>query len=354
MLRKILICAGFVIVVLLTSCSNRQTDALPVDSEPERNEPEKPTYSESAISKESDTRLLSSQIRNSERWEDVNWILSMLGKSAQEVMDAQISSYFHYTDGSEIFLVDNSAYLCFSDEVWASGSRCVLIGIPPTWLAGKPGFDGDVKISDVETKTGVAPKNYNQEYFCYRFEDMEIRIFTKADGETLYEDSDIEHYTMILAPDTEPIAVIAVDAEARVVNKKDVRIGLEWEKTNGYISQMGKASHEIETILECALEVYDSADGNYCIDTGTHVGYRFDASGFCEWLWGPSDLLLPYENGMMTKDALLSYWKDVNYMRCSYEEYSYIFDFEDVSITIFETTREGNLTDRSIMDIKCK
>jgi hypothetical protein len=355
-MKKIQMCIVVVLILpILVSCGNSRADNPPADLGMKKNETENQTCSDSAIPEPSDSNWLSPQIRNGSQWTDINPILSVLGKSAQEIMDTQITSYFHFTDGDEIFLVNGSAYLCFSDAVWAPESRCILIGIPPTWLSGKTGFDGDVKIADIETKTGVTPEFYDRGdafYFRYRFEDMEIRIFTKEDGATLYDDTDIKHYTTVFKPGVEPKSATTADpkAEERVVNAKDIRLGDEWEKTNYYISQIGKTLSEIEAVLGYSLENND----NFFIDPTTHVGYRFDNSGVCEWLWGTPSLFLPHKNGLMTKDELLAYWNNVNYIRSSYEGYDYVFEFEDVSIAIYETTHEGNVNDASVVDIKRK
>jgi hypothetical protein len=348
LLKIVLIWFGFICIVsALVSCENLKTDNLSVDFESKKSEQEEQAYS--------DSNPLSPQIRNGNQWADINPFLSVLGKSAQEIMDTQISSYFYYMIGREDFLINDSARLHFSDTVWASESKCVAICIPPTWLTGKTGLDGDVKISDVEAKIGIVPEHCDQNgtlYFRYNFEDMEIRIFTKTDGKTLYGDSDTEHYTIIIASGAEFEMTTHADTEESIINAKDIRHRPEWKKADWYISQTGKTLTEIELMLGYALGVNYDAGGNYCVDPNTYIGYRFDDLGVCDWVWGSPSQMLPYENGPMTGNELLSYWGNVNYMRCSYEGYDYVFKFEDVSVTIYGTTREGNLTDDSVIDIK--
>jgi hypothetical protein len=285
-------------------------------------------------------------------WADIKDILCLLGKSAREIAKREIVTYDHFEDGSEAFrAIDGLIYLRFSGTVWAEESICVTVGIPSYWLLSENNGN-DLTIGGITAQLDIAPEYCASEdgetyYYIYQFEDAEVRIFTKEDGKTLYDDSDPKKYAVIQMNGIPPVTEIGEDLQTKRINAKEIRQRFEWEKCDQYILRLGKTREEIETLLGHGLDLAAESDsGVDCKDLETQADYYFDESngGNCTIIRMPPGAVLPYANDIITKDELFSYWENVNYTWSYYEGASYTFAFDDASVNIFLSPENWEIT----------
>jgi hypothetical protein len=299
--------------------------------------------------------LLSPNIRKGAEWNTVRDEIDLLNKTATEIHE--ITEYYCFADESEAFLaIDGRIYLGFSDNVFAKGSKCVSLGIPTDWLVNSGNYEKELSIDNIAAQFGFAPEYYDNgedRYYRYCFEDLEIIIYVKNDEKTLYDDSDMDKYTLIRLHNAEPVTTSGKNAYKRAINPKDARLRPEWETVNGYIDKLGKSLDETEVILGYALDSHENLSKEiYYFDTFTKVGYWFDESGHCSNIWMDSETIFPNRNQMITKEELHSYWRDVAYIWGSYESKYYVYAFEDAVIMIDPSSDEGDIYDDSTVYIK--
>jgi hypothetical protein len=329
----------FSLVIALTGCQYQDTETSSKGSDTQ-NISQNAVIAETQDVSQSDT-VLPADIRESSEWDTVNGIIGLLGKPIHEIRKNEIITYYRFADGGEACLaIDNQVYLRFSGEVWADGSVCVAVGVPPRWLF--PGDYGDNHtIGDIQVRFGIAPEyctaGNDEYYYSYRFEDAEIRIFTKKDSNTLYDDGDMDKYVVIQMNGILPVTETGAAVPTKSINAKEVRQNPEWKQCDRYISHLGKTRGEIEALLGHGLDVSAEWDsGIDCTDTETGADYYFEFdSGRCTIIRTSPSAVLPYKGGVMTKEELFSYWKDVGYSHSYYEGISsYNFTFEDADVII--------------------
>jgi hypothetical protein len=232
--------------------------------------------------------------------------------------------------------------------VWEEGSKCVAVGIPPRWLTSLGNIENTLTINDVRTYVGVEFEYRREEteiYYSHLFADLEMKLYVADDGTTLYNQGDMEKYAVIQLSGVQPKTVIPNNAKLEsVVNPMDARFRSEWDAINRYIPHIGKTLEEVEALLKYPLEAIGN-EGDY-EEAETNTRYFFDPGnrGLCTNVYIPVPIILPMENGVMTKAELLDYWKDVSFGWSYYEGFSqYTFLFEDVAVVIslFEENRNA-------------
>jgi hypothetical protein len=288
-----------------------------------------------------DRSALPTEIRDNDSWWYINEQIPLLGMTAYEISEKyryELMDYYRYGDGSESFLLDTRRCY-FSEPVWMETSRCIAVDgyfdLPidrsmDAELSARYGYDA---ISNV---TG------DHSFYQYIFDDnTEIRFYEEPDD---------------LNPASGKIVIKYADCdytltESRTgndINKPEKRKGLHWDKVNQYAeTYLGR---NFDFLLVAYPDLRPTEDGLY-LDPHTEI--RFDIRGEVSTaIYLNADQIFPMNaSGTLTRNELMRYWNDVSFMWGVYEYSAYVYEFEDIVISIDSQATDGSISKNSIVRI---
>lgn len=215
----------------------------------------------------------------------------------------------------------------FPNLVWENGAVSTAITIPLENIL--PEDHSTFLPIDISTYFGtdyVKQKSRNgAQYYLYKIEGFEVLFYEiPIEGINTYEYDILirEEGTFVEMEDISGIksTMIVINPEERKEKK--------WQKIEQFVQKLGQ---DKSSILTENVNWVKGDDFESYIDPDLNITYLFNQDGKCEDIFFPAKYLIGEENQSMSMQEIADTFS-VPLSWSNYEEYLYVFEFEDITL----------------------